>query len=325
MNQSIIEYFRNAPEQLHFVYIPEISKPKDRYYKMISEYGNGNFRIIDFNRMFLILMASFTPKKSFEKISNIHQDYFEISQFETNTSSFKVGGRKTRNVEQGICCYVNTNKTVHAYCESGKLTKFTKIIITKDYFDSFLKARYGDNYENFKDAIHYVSPNPNSLELNFVFQQIQDCKAVGTSQKLYLESKVLEVLSLVTHNLNQSLKRTRLSVKLDKKDFRLLSKVITFMKKNLSEYPSMKELATVANMSTTRFQMAFKQAYGTTPYQYLKEMRMNHALLLLQNSDYNVQTIANEVGYKNAGHFAGILKKTYGITPKKYRVIHHIP
>lgn len=52
---------------------------------------------------------------------------------------------------------------------------------------------------------------------------------------------------------------------------------------------------------------------------------MNHALLLLQNSDYSVQTIANKVGYKNAGHFPGIFKKTYGITPKRYRVIHHIP
>ncbi|WP_053957355.1 AraC family transcriptional regulator [Inediibacterium massiliense] len=324
MNQSIIEYFHTAPEQLHFVFRPEYSREHDQFYKMISEYGDGNFRIINFNNTFLILIANYTPKESFEKVSTIYQDYFEISQFETDASSFKVGGRKTKNVEQGICCYVNTNKTVHAYCEGGKLTKFTKIIITKDYFDSFLKERYGDHYESFKDAMKYVSKNPISPELNFVFQQIRDCQAVGASQHIYLESKVLEVLSLVTHDLHQSMKKTRLSVKLDKKDKRLLNKVITFMKKDLSEYPSIKKLSSIANMSETRFQMAFKQVYGTTVYQYLKEMRMNHALLLLQNSDDSVQMIAQKVGYTNAGHFAGIFKETYGITPKKYRNIHYI-
>jgi len=33
---------------------------------------------------------------------------------------------------------------------------------------------------------------------------------------------------------------------------------------------------------------------------------MNQALLLLNNSDYNVQTIAEKVGYTNAGHFSGL-------------------
>ncbi len=325
MTQSIIEYFRKAPEQFHFVFIPELSKAKDRYYKMVSTYGEGNFRILDLNSMFLILIASFIPKQSFVKISNIQQDYIEISQFETNTSTFKVGAQKIQNVGQGICCYINTNKVVQVYCEAEKLTKFTKIIITKDYFDSFLKARYGDNYDNFKDAMQFVSPDPNSPELNFVFQQIRDCKALGNSQHLYMESKVLEVLSLVTHDLNQSQKRTKLSVKLDKKDKRLLSKVTTFMKKDLSAYHSLEDLAFVASMSKTRFQMAFKQVYGTTAYQYLKKLRMNYALILLQNSDYSIQTIANKIGYKNTGHFAGIFKSTYGITPQKYRIIHHIP
>lgn len=324
MDESIIEYFRNAPEQMDFVFMPDHSQKEDKYYKMISEYGDGYFRIIDFNQMFLILIASYIPKKTFEKKSTIYQDYFEISQFETSASSFKVGKRKPKTVEQGIFCYINTNKTVHAYCEAGKLTKFTKIIITKKYFDSFLKERYGDTYENFKDAIKHVSSNPNSPELHFIFQQIRDCAAIGTSQHIYLESKVLEVLSFVTHDLNQSLKRTKLSVKLSKKDIRLLNKAIIFMKKNISKYPSIKELSYIANMSETRFQLAFKQIYGTTVYQYLKELRMNEALLLLQNSDYSIQTIAEKVGYKNGGHFAGIFKNTYGVTPKKYRIIHHI-
>jgi AraC-like DNA-binding protein len=70
--------------------------------------------------------------------------------------------------------------------------------------------------------------------------------------------------------------------------------------------------------------MAFRQIYGTTAYEYLKKIRMNQALLLLQNSDFNIQAVASQVGYKNAGHFAGIFKKTYGVSPKEYRNRHQI-
>lgn len=77
-------------------------------------------------------------------------------------------------------------------------------------------------------------------------------------------------------------------------------------------------------MSNTRFQMAFKQTYGTTVYDYLKELRMNQALLLLKNSDYSIKDIAFQVGYNNSGHFAGLFKKTYGINLKQYRNINKI-
>ena len=77
-----------------------------------------------------------------------------------------------------------------------------------------------------------------------------------------------------------------------------------------------------ANMSPSRFQMAFRQVYGTTAYEYLKVMRMNYALL--QDSDDNIRTIAFKVGYRNAGHFSKLFRETFGMGPKEYRNIHKI-
>jgi AraC-like DNA-binding protein len=51
---------------------------------------------------------------------------------------------------------------------------------------------------------------------------------------------------------------------------------------------------------------------------------MNQALLFLQNSDFNIQAVASQVGYKDASHFAGIFKKNYGVSPKAYRNRHQI-
>ena len=324
MEQTVIDYYMDLPKHLHFVRVAEQSDECCDTYRMLSDYGSGSVRILNFHQQFLIVLADFTPQENFEKVSEIKQEYFEISQFETDSSSFKVGGRKIKQVDRGICCYANSHKTAYAFCEAGKPTRFTKVIVTRSYFDQFLQRRYGDTYETSKNALDYLFQNPNSPELNFVFQQIKDCPAEGSARTLYMEGKVMELLSLVTHNLEQEQNRRHLPVKLDKKDKRSLGKAVTLMKRDLAAYPSISELAQTANMSPSRFQMAFRQVYGTTAYEYLKVMRMNYALLLLQDSDDSIRTVALKVGYRNAGHFSKLFRDTFGMGPQEYRNIHKI-
>ena len=77
-------------------------------------------------------------------------------------------------------------------------------------------------------------------------------------------------------------------------------------------------------MSPYSCQMALRQVYGTTAYEYLKVLRMNHALLLLRDSDDNIRNVALKVGYRNAGHFSKLFKDTFGMGPKEYRNTHRI-
>lgn len=324
MKKTVIEYYEEFLQNLHFYKIEEESTSGNNFYRMNSKYGCGNVQVMNFYNQFLIIIASFIPSSDFEKVSEIEEEYFEISQFETDSSYFKVGGRKVKQVDKGICCYANTRKVAYAFCEANKPTCFTKVIITKKYFDSFLEERFGNAYETSKNALDFLGENPNSPELNFVFQQIKDCPAIGNTRKLYMEGKVIEILSLITTTIEIEKNRPHLSVKLDRKDKRNLNKVITFMKHNLSAYPSIEELSKMANMSCSRFQMAFRQVYGTSAYEYLKVMRMNYALLLLQDTDDKIYHIALKVGYKNAGHFSKIFKETFKMSPMEYRNIHHI-
>lgn len=324
MKKTIIDYYNIVPHDLNFIYIPEKSKSNYKYYKMCPDFGVGDFWMLDFKRKFLVIIADFIPFETLEKVSNIKQDYIEISQFETTSSYFRVSNKKINNVNNGIFCYVNTNKTIHVFCKKNQPTKFIKIILTKEYFDGFLKSRYDDSYDDFKNAINYILTNPVSPQLNYVFQQIKNCRNMGPALNLYIESKVLEVLSLVTHNLNQRLLDKHIPVKLSKEDKICLKKVIEYFENNICEYPSIQYISKIANMSSTRLQMAFKKYYGITPYKYLKNLRLSISVILLLNTDDNIQLIAENVGYNNAGHFAGIFKKTYGTTPKNFRKMHYV-
>ena len=318
MDMTISDYFLQLPEKMHFAEIQELSASGTKYYRMLSDHGSGSFQLTRLNDgMLFILIADFTPKETFEKVASISEEYIEISQFETDSSAFKIGRRKMQPVGKGIFCYVNTQKTTYVYCEKGKPVRFTKVILTRKYFDSFFREHYGKDYEQTKSAQEYLLRNPNLPELNFVFQQIRDCQAEGNPLRLYLESKVLELLSLVMKGMEKE--EEHIPVRLDYKDIRGLKKSVTYMKKDLAAYPSGAKLAQNAGMSTTRYQLAFRKYFGTTPYEYLKEMRLNQALFLLKNSDCGIAVIAAKVGYHHSGHFAKLFKNVYGMGPREYR------
>lgn len=318
---SVADYLLQLPESLHFAKVQELPESGTSYYRMLSEYGTGSCQLTRFeDDLVFILIADYTPKDTFEKVTAISEEYMEISQFETDSSSFKIGGRKIQPVGKGVYCYVNTQKTTYVYCEKGKPVRFTKIILTRKYFDTYFRVHYGKDYERSKSVQEYLLKNPNLPELNFVFQQIRDCQAAGQTLRLYLESKIMELLSLVIKGMEKDEKH--ISVRLNYKDIRNLKKTVTHMKKDLAAYPSGEELAQIAGMSPARYQLAFRKHFGTTPYEYLKEMRLNQALLLLKNSDYGIATIAAKVGYHNSGHFAKLFKSAYGMGPREYRKIY---
>lgn len=320
---NITDYFLKAPTDMNFILIPERSTEFEKYYRMNPDFGEGFFRIFMSDREFIVLNADYKPNYDFEKVSEIQQDYIEISKFYTTSSSYKIGKRSIKKVDTGILCFINTNKLVHVYCQKNQPIKFTKIILLREYFDKFLKGRYG-SYKNFKTAFKYLARNPSSPELNFIFNQIRSSKAKGMPQIIYMESKILEILSNVTHDHAKKWEKEHISVRLTKTDKKLLIKCEKYLRDNIGKYPSLNELSNIAKMSTSRFLLAFRQYFGTTPYQYLKDLRMNAALTLLLNTEDSITSIAQDLGYKNSGHFSGIFKSYYGVTPNKYRIQHYL-
>lgn len=64
---------------------------------------------------------------------------------------------------------------------------------------------------------------------------------------------------------------------------------------------------------------AFKKLTGQTIVKYTVARRMSYACSLLQNTDMNILTVAQEVGYDAPSHFINNFKKYTGQTPSAYR------
>lgn len=80
-----------------------------------------------------------------------------------------------------------------------------------------------------------------------------------------------------------------------------------------------RSLAQQADMSVQNFIIAFTQAFGTTPAQYVIGERLRRACWLLGNTDDSISSIAAETGFASQSHLTTTLKQHQGLTPIQYR------
>jgi transcriptional regulator GlxA family with amidase domain len=82
---------------------------------------------------------------------------------------------------------------------------------------------------------------------------------------------------------------------------------------------SLQDYAKMLNLSLSSFKRHFISAYKTTPGHWLQEQKLNHAHTLLVSTNKPVTDISFESGFENSTHFSHLFKKTFGLSPLKYR------
>ena len=79
------------------------------------------------------------------------------------------------------------------------------------------------------------------------------------------------------------------------------------------------ELTEIAGVGKAQLRKLFKKEYGTTPTQYLIEMRMDTARSLLDEGNMSISEISAYVGYEDVFYFSRLFKKRYGTSPREYK------
>lgn len=82
---------------------------------------------------------------------------------------------------------------------------------------------------------------------------------------------------------------------------------------------SLKELSGFFNYSERQIQRIIKTSTGMSFSENILKLKMKQAARLLTNPDLSVASVAEELGYSDAGNFRYVFKKYYGITPMEFR------
>ena len=107
--------------------------------------------------------------------------------------------------------------------------------------------------------------------------------------------------------------------KLNKLDETRVDKIFSYTLKNFKDKISIENIARLTNLSVTSFCRYFKMTANKSYFDFLTEVRLNHACRLILETDYTIQHIALDSGFENTSNFYRHFKNVKGITPKEYK------
>ncbi|MUL37321.1 helix-turn-helix transcriptional regulator [Gloeocapsopsis dulcis] len=156
-------------------------------------------------------------------------------------------------------------------------------------------------------------------QMQISIQQILQCPYAGITKRLYLESKVMELLALMVEQEIEIQRgdRCRLVLKLD--DVDRIHQAQTILQQRLDNPPSLMELARLVGLNDYTLKRGFRRVFGKTVFGYLHDYRMKQAQQLLNSGSFKVEEVARMVGYRDRSAFSKAFCRKFNISPNDYR------
>ena len=101
-----------------------------------------------------------------------------------------------------------------------------------------------------------------------------------------------------------------------------IKKAVSYVRENYYMPITVSDLASVANMSVSRFFPAFKKSTGITPVEYINNYRVSRAIVLLisdRGSGMSIEDISEKVGFDSSAYFRRVFKKLTMKNPRDYK------
>ena len=93
-----------------------------------------------------------------------------------------------------------------------------------------------------------------------------------------------------------------------------------YLAANLAERLLVADLAREVGLSPDRFAYEFTRLAGQPPHRYLRSMRIERALKLLDTTSLSLAEIAHACGFASQQHMSNAIVRRLGTTPKRYRM-----
>lgn len=188
---------------------------------------------------------------------------------------------------------------LHYYC----------LMIDKDYFESCYMM-YSDTLPSFSRA-HFTICSDILKSLNtFAFEY---SKSMMNSD-ITLDAQA----QIITHWIIRSIFGETLDMRAISSDYSV-ARAQHYMEQHYHENITVARLAELGYVSVSCLNRRFKNEMGITPIEYLIELRIEKAKLLLRRRNIPVTEIALRCGFGSSAHFSSCFQKRMNITPSEYQ------
>jgi AraC-like DNA-binding protein len=183
---------------------------------------------------------------------------------------------------------------------------------------------------------HLIKPNSElyhtrtgtmTTAMQTAVQQVLHCPFQGITKRMYLESKVWELMALLIEHesghpadpsTSQQPANQQRTDWLKPDDVDRIHCAREILVQRIDNPPSLIELARQVGLNDCTLKRGFRQVFGTTAFGFLHDYRLEQARRLLEERCMNVSEVARAIGFVNRSYFAAAFRKKFGVTPREY-------
>ncbi|MCC9070687.1 AraC family transcriptional regulator [Flavobacterium sp. F-65] len=200
---------------------------------------------------------------------------------------------------------------------------YFSIILSKDFYYYIINEDW-ELHEKFSKSIllkksSYLTSSyiPLTPSIQWVIHEIKNCNRKGALKRMYIETKIKELLIL---QLEALIEKTAPNDSIDEEDYIKLREAKSILDKDYVDAPTLPELSRMISLNEFKLKKGFKACFGITVRSYIIELRMKHAKELFQSKSISVTEVAYKCGYKDVSHFSAAFKTFYGYSPQKFKI-----
>lgn len=273
---------------------------------------------IDFPNAAFPFLASTTAgvNPGFQRLHWHHA--LELNYIRSGSGFYLINGVKLQ-FEQGDLIFINSND-LHRAFETDNLVMdvimFNPSLLAVDLkYDPKLMTPFREADLQFNNII--TEKHPISEQLTELFMRMMneyDNKDIAYVSMI--RADLVRFLGLSNRDLGgKDLEHRPVS----HRGMSVLKEVLRTIELNLGYAWTLQELAELAHLSPSRFSTLFHQTVGTSPLNYLIQLRLTQAVHLLETTEDKIIDIAEQCGFRNLSNFNRLFKHHIGIAPSELR------
>ncbi len=211
---------------------------------------------------------------------------FSLSGDVNTTVQHRQGPGSFRYLEQDCCVlsYLPRWKGIARY-QLNRPVSGVQVFVRHDLFNSLLDHEYCRIPGDLSDMALNQSPYLKSLAMppavRIIVRQLLSCSLRGPMKILYFEGKALELATMGLSLFAPPKQENKTSRPLRTSDIDAVVRTRELICRQFKSPPALQELARTVGLQHTRLNQCFREVYGTTIFNYVKELRLTHAKGLL--------------------------------------------
>ncbi|MGZ5134398.1 MAG: helix-turn-helix transcriptional regulator, partial [Flavitalea sp.] len=187
---------------------------------------------------------------------------------------------------------------------------------SRDFYDE-LQAHFNRTSFFFNNELHSTLIKTNA-ELEFLHYNIIQLALVQGGSKLEIDQLVMEMIEKVLMCINEYHPDEKINGRLKKNHLITIERAKEFITQEFANDISLMDIAAYCHVSPFHFSRIFKIFTSYSPHQFLLNIRLKNAELLLKNTSLPVADVAFSSGFNSIQYFTTAFRQKYNCPPAKF-------